>query len=150
MPLLEKALADKDPETRLYALWSLALIGNPSSAEKVRPLLESEDPGVRKTAAYAAGRMEDGEAIPALKKLLQDPVVDVRWNAALALATLDDPAGKDVLLGMTDRDDSLESAVADVRPDGRRRAERPPRPRASERSFRATRSAKNSRPPIPL
>ena len=37
VPLLEKALDDKDPETRLYALWALALVGNPSSAAKVRP-----------------------------------------------------------------------------------------------------------------
>src|SRR5664280_2167453 len=99
-----KARDDKDPETRLYALWALALVGDPSSAPRVRPLLESEDAGVRKTAAYALGRMEDGEAVPALKKLLADSVTDVRWNAALALATLDDPAGRDVLVGMCDRE----------------------------------------------
>src|SRR5205085_7328260 len=57
VPILESALADPDAETRLYALWALALIGNPSSATKVRPLLESEDAGIRKTAAFAAGRM---------------------------------------------------------------------------------------------
>jgi HEAT repeat protein len=103
VPLLEGALADKDAETRLYALWALALVGDPKSAPKVRPLLDSEDPGVRKTAAFAVGRMEDGDAIPVLKRLLSDPVTDVRWNAALALATLDDASGKDVLLGMCDR-----------------------------------------------
>ena len=40
--LLEKALGDKDPETRLYALWALALVGDPASAPRVRPLLDSE------------------------------------------------------------------------------------------------------------
>ena len=105
VPILERALEDKDEETRLYALWGLALIGNPSSAAKVRPLLESADAGIRKTAAFAAGRMEDGEAIPQLTRLLGDPAVDVRWNAALALATLEDPAGRDVLVKMTTRDD---------------------------------------------
>jgi HEAT repeat protein len=38
-----------------------------------------------------------------LKKLRSDSSVDVRWNAALALATLDDPSGRDVLVQMTDR-----------------------------------------------
>lgn len=103
VPLLESALSDPDAETRLYALWSLALVAEPASAPKVRPFLHSDDAGMRKTAAYAAGRMVDGEAVPTLTALLQDPVVDVRWNAALALAALAEPAGRDVLLSMTDR-----------------------------------------------
>jgi HEAT repeat protein len=35
--------------------------------------------------------------------LLEDPVTDVRWNAAIALASLKDPSGLPVLRAMIDR-----------------------------------------------
>jgi HEAT repeat protein len=35
---------------------------------------------------------------------LNDTTTDVRWNAAMALAQLEDPAGADVLLQLTDRE----------------------------------------------
>lgn len=54
---------------------------------------EHADPSVRKIAAFGLGRMKMGpeeqkNAALRLKALLQDPVEDVRWNAAIALATV--------------------------------------------------------------
>ena len=40
---------------------------------------------------------------PRLKVLIEDSSADVRWNAAIALAELHDPAGLVVLRGMIDR-----------------------------------------------
>ena len=58
---------------------------------------------MRKMAAYAAARMEDGDAIPRLAGARGRRVADVRWNAALALATLGDASGMAVLVSMCDR-----------------------------------------------
>ena len=64
----------------------------------------SEDPGVRKMAAYVMGKLGDRRAVERLKVLLEDRVPDVRWNAAIALATLGDGSGVAVLRSMVDRD----------------------------------------------
>ena len=63
----------------------------------------SEDAGARKMAAYVLGKLGSAEAIPRLKVLLEDPVTDVRWNAAIALASLGDHTGLPVLRSMADR-----------------------------------------------
>jgi HEAT repeat protein len=49
------------------------------------------------------GRLGRKEAIPRLLVLLEDSVTDVRWNAAIALASLKDPSGLPVLHAMIDR-----------------------------------------------
>jgi HEAT repeat protein len=56
-------------------------------------------------AAYVLGIIGNKESAPALKKLLDDPVSDVKWNAALGLARLGDGSGYPVLLKMLDRND---------------------------------------------
>jgi HEAT repeat protein len=105
LPLLVHAAAasNPDPETRIYALWSLGAIGDPAALPALREALTDADAGVRKTAAFALGSLGDPAAIASLEPLLADPVPDVRWNAALALARLGSPAGVEVLEQMLDR-----------------------------------------------
>ncbi|PYV10637.1 MAG: hypothetical protein DMG07_20790 [Acidobacteria bacterium] len=54
-------------------------------------------------AIYSLGMLGDTRAVPPLRGALNDSQQDVRWNAALALARLRDPAGIPVLHQMMDR-----------------------------------------------
>ena len=77
--------------------------------------LADTDPGIRKTAAYALGGFADPAAADALRPLVDDPVADVRWNAALALARLGDGSGTPVLEQMLDR--RLLAQIPDITPE---------------------------------
>ena len=103
VPALLTAAKDPDPETRLYAVWALGALADPRALEAVLERSQSEDAGERKMAAYVLGRLGRKEAVPRLLVLLEDPVTDVRWNAAIALASLKDPSGLPVLHAMIDR-----------------------------------------------
>ncbi|HUP65013.1 MAG TPA: HEAT repeat domain-containing protein [Thermoanaerobaculia bacterium] len=116
VPVLTRALDDPDPETRLYAVLALAEIGDSRAAPRIQDILQrSDDAALRKSAAYALGRLGAREAIPSLRSALQDPVADVRFNAALALASLEDPSGLGTLRRMVDR--SELAAIPEIRED---------------------------------
>ena len=73
------------------------------TSSEVARFLESKHDDLRKTAAYVLGALGDKKVTPALKRSLEDPVVDVKWNATLSLARLGDSSGKETLLEMLDR-----------------------------------------------
>jgi HEAT repeat protein len=93
----------EDPETRIYAVWALGAIGDEAAIPTLLGLITHEDPGLRKTAAHALGVFRTEDARSALAHALEDPVGDVRWNAALALARHGDPVAVPVLVEMLDR-----------------------------------------------
>ncbi len=97
------ALRDGSEDVRIYALWSLGLLGAREAAGDIRPLLRSERSSEKKMAAYILGVLGSAGDAAALRPLLEDPVPDVRWNAALGLARLGDASGRAVLLQMIDR-----------------------------------------------
>jgi HEAT repeat protein len=92
-----------DPETQIYSVWALGAIGDPSAEPELLELARSEDAGVRKTAVHALGSFPGEESRRTLVDTLGDPIEDVRWNAAVALARRRDPAAAPVLLEMLDR-----------------------------------------------
>ena len=104
VPVLLKATKDPDPETRLDSIWALGMLGDPRAVDAVLEASHSEDSGVRKMAAYVAGKLGDPRVVPRLEVLLEDRVPDVRWNSAIALATLGDGTGIAVLRSMIDRE----------------------------------------------
>jgi hypothetical protein len=98
------ATGDTDSETRIYSAWGLGAIGDGRGAAGLLPLLDSEDPGLRKVAVYALGSLPADPATTApMRRLLHDPVEDVAWNAALALARRADPESAPLLVRMLDR-----------------------------------------------
>ncbi len=108
---LEEALADGNPDVRIYAGAALAEMAHLCSTDPLVARLQDLDPGVRTMAAYAvpallekAGVSGHPEAAAALVRALEDPVVDVRWNAALGLARLGRAEGADLLWRMLHRD----------------------------------------------
>jgi HEAT repeat protein len=98
-----------DPETHVYAIWALGAIGDDAAIPELVALATHEDPGLRKTAVHALGVFRSEEATAALERALGDPVGDVRWNAAAALARLDAPAAVPVLEEMLDREQLARS-----------------------------------------
>lgn len=101
---LRKILAEGEEEqVVLYALWALGTLNARQSLGDIAPFLKSENAGLRKMAAYVVGALEGKGEAPALRGLLEDPVRDVQWNAAIALARLGDASGRDVILKMLER-----------------------------------------------
>jgi HEAT repeats/PBS lyase HEAT-like repeat len=92
-----------DPDTQIYAVWALGAIGDPQAEPALLELAKGEDAGVRKAAVHALGSLPGDASRQALSAALADPVEDVRWNAAVALARRRDPAAAPVLLEMLDR-----------------------------------------------
>ena len=101
---LVNALDDPDAETRINVIWALASIGDGSVVSAVEALYESADAGVRKMAVYALGALPAGSDLATLRKALEDPVPDVQWNAAVALARHESPDGVPVLRRMLNRE----------------------------------------------
>ncbi len=114
---LLKALIDDDPESRLYAVWGLGALGDSRAAGALLSLLDDQDPALRKMTVYALGSLPSPGVTAALHPLLHDPVQDVAWNAALALARLHDRAGLPIIVRLLDRNylDEVESPDADGR-----------------------------------
>jgi len=115
-PVIIEALEDADPDVRLQAARALGVLSSvPGAARPLAGLLSEDDAGIRKVAIYALGQTRDPNAIPFLEPMLDDPTEDIRWNAALALAVLGDPAGRSVIAGMLDRDhlDSIAGITED-------------------------------------
>jgi HEAT repeat protein len=93
-----------DSQTHIYAVWALGAIGQDAAIPELVVLTTHEDPGLRKTAVHALGVFRSEEATAALERALGDPVDDVRWNAAAALARHGHPAAVPVLEQMLDRE----------------------------------------------
>jgi len=115
VPLLVAGAGDEDEQVRIYSLWSLGAIADPAGLATLTAALTDPDPGIRKTAAYALGGFADQtDATAALRPLVDDPVADVRWNAALALARVGSSDGLAVLEQMLDR--RLLAQIPDITP----------------------------------
>jgi HEAT repeat protein len=115
VPLLVDGAAHEDPQVRIYSMWALGAIADPGGFATLEGALDDPDPGIRKTAAYALGGFADAQrAAAVLAPLLDDPVADVRWNSALALARLGRSEGLAVLEQMLDR--RLLAQIPDITP----------------------------------
>jgi HEAT repeat protein len=102
-------------EARIMTIWALGSSGDPNVVPRLVPLYESGDEGIRKMVVYALGALPGDEQLPTLRTALQDSVVDVRWNAAVALARHGSPEGVPVLREMLDRDQVERTVKRDIR-----------------------------------
>jgi HEAT repeat protein len=92
-----------DPETRVYAVWALGAIADEAALPELRAIAADPDAGLRKAAVHAMGAFPDAATREALARALEDPVEDVRWNAALGLARHGDRRAAPTLARMLDR-----------------------------------------------
>jgi HEAT repeat protein len=116
---LTQALDDPDSETRISVIWALGSSGDPAVVPRLMPLYTAPDadPGIRKIVVYALGALPGDAQLPILRTALQDPVHDVRWNAAVALARKGQHDGVPVLRQMLDRGYVEQAVKRDVRQD---------------------------------
>ncbi len=107
IPIVVEYLDDPNSDVRLNAVVAISSIGVPAAittAPQVAERLKDDDETVRGYSAYVLGTLENPEAITPLEVALNDPVGQVRWNAAVALARLGNDAGRAELHRMIDRD----------------------------------------------
>jgi HEAT repeat protein len=114
---VEQGTASPDAQSVIYAAWALGAIADPAAVPDLLALARSADAGFRKAAVHALGRFDVPEAREAVAAALADPAVDVRWNAAVALARGGDARGVPVLLQMLDR--AQLAAMPELSPDQR-------------------------------
>ncbi len=112
--------ASPDSETQIYAVWALGAIADPAAVPGLVELARAEDAGLRKAAVHALGSFPGDASGAALAAALSDPVEDVRWNAAVALARRRDPRAAPVLMQMMDR--AHLAAIPDLTPEQREAA----------------------------
>ncbi len=111
---LSQALEDPDSESRISAIWALGSSGDATVIPKLEPLYASSDPGIRKMVVYALGALPGDTQTPTLRQALEDPIPDVRWNAAVALARHGSRDGVGVLGQMLDRSYVEQTVKRDV------------------------------------
>ena len=101
--LHESLVNDQNNEVQLYVLWALGVVQSKEAISDILSFLKSENPQLRKMAAYVLGVLGDPQTVPSLTPLLEDPVEDIRWNASLSLARLGNDSGWQILAKMLDR-----------------------------------------------
>ena len=99
--ILNKALKDKNPDTRKQAAVALSLAGSvePYPTE-LEALLDDKDIEVRLAAIASMSDLKNSRTIPALHRALNDEVPEVSFAAARLLWALQDPEGKKALLAI--------------------------------------------------
>jgi HEAT repeat protein len=104
-------------EAHISTIWALGASGDPAVIPKLQPLYESPDAGIRKIVVYALGALPGDSQSVTLRTALNDSAVDVRWNAAVALARHGSTEGAPILRQMLDRSYVEQTVKRDVRQD---------------------------------
>jgi HEAT repeat protein len=117
--VLTQALDDSDSETHISVIWALGSSGDPAVVPRLLALYAApdSDAGIRKMIVYALGALPGEAQTTTLRTALNDPVADVRWNAAVALARHGSREGAAVVKEMLDRPYVEQTVKREVRQD---------------------------------
>ncbi len=108
--ILEKALKDKNPDTRKQAAIALSLVGSTDPfPSQLEALLDDKDVEVRLAAVASISDLKNSRTVPALHKALDDEVPEVSFAAARSLWALHDPEGKKALLSIVSGESKASS-----------------------------------------
>ena len=103
-PTLMNGMNDKDKGSRLAAIKALGLLAYAPAVNGIQEFADEKYSNVERLAAtIALGNMGDKSLIPILQKLLDDEEPNIRWDAAIALAKLEDSSGVEVIVNLLDR-----------------------------------------------
>ena len=103
-PILLDGLNDEDKGSRLAAIKALGLLVYVPAVPEIQEFTgEKYSSEERLAATIALGSMGDKSIIPILQKLLEDEEPNIRWDAAIALAKLEDTSGIQVIVNLLDR-----------------------------------------------
>ena len=103
-PILMEGMNDEDMGSRLAAIKALGLLGYAPAVNGIQKFTaENSSNAERLAATIALGNMGDKSLIPILQKLLDDEEPNIRWDAAIALAKMEDSSGVEVIVNLLDR-----------------------------------------------
>jgi len=103
-PILMEGMNDEDMESRLAAIKALGLLGYTPAVNGIQKFTaENFSNAERLAATIALGNIGEKSIIPILQKLLDDEEPNIRWDAAIALAKLEDSSGVEVIVNLLDR-----------------------------------------------
>ena len=103
-PTLMNGMNDKDKGSRLAAIKALGLLGYTPAVNGIQKFTAENFSNAEKLAAtIALGNIGEKSIIPILQKLLDDEEPNIRWDAAIALAKLEDSSGLQVIVNLLDR-----------------------------------------------
>ena len=103
-PILMEGMNDGDMGSRLAAIKALGLLGYSPAVKGIQKFTaENSSIAERLAATIALGNMGEKSILPILQKLLDDEEPNIRWDAAIALAKLEDSSGNDVIVNLLDR-----------------------------------------------
>jgi len=108
--IIERAVKDKNPDTRKQAATALSL-GGPREpfVSQLESMLDDKDVEVRLAAVSSLADLKAKRTLAALRKALNDEVPEVGFAAAKALYGLNDPAGKEALLAVLSGETNVAS-----------------------------------------
>ena len=99
--IIERAVKDKNPDTRKQAATALSLCGpRDPFVSQLDSMLDDKDVEVRLAAVSSLADLKAKPTLAALRKALNDDVPEVGFAAAKALYGRNDPAGKAALLSV--------------------------------------------------
>ena len=102
--ILIDGMNDKDMGSRLAAIQALGILKYVPAVKEIQKFTAEKYSNAEKLAAVIAlGNIGDKSTIPILQKLLNDEEPNIRWDAAIALAKLEDPSGVQVIVNLLDR-----------------------------------------------
>ena len=103
-PSLMEGLKDRDAVTRLAAIKSLGNIKYVPAIESLKEFLKENSPSEERLAAVISlGNIGEKSVIIDLQNMLDDEEPNIRWDAAIALAKLEDSSGNDIIINLLDR-----------------------------------------------
>ena len=102
--ILIDGMDDKDMGSRLAAIQALGILRYVPAVKEIQKFTAEKYSNAEKLAAVIAlGNIGDKSTIPILQKLLNDEEPNIRWDAAIALAKLEDSSGLQVIINLLDR-----------------------------------------------
>jgi HEAT repeat protein len=108
--LLEISLKDKNPETRTHAVQSLGLASATEPwLSELRDMSDDKDVEVRLAVIASLVDLKGSGTVPTLLKTLDSDVPEVSFAAAKALWALNEPAGREALFSVLDRETKSKS-----------------------------------------
>ena len=103
-PTLMDGMNDKNKGSRMAAIKALGLLAYAPAVDGIQEFTaEKYSSEERLAATIALGNIGDQSIIPILQKLLDDEEPNIRWDAAIALAKLDDGSGFQIIVHLLDR-----------------------------------------------
>ena len=102
VPLIERRLADTDPDVRAGAIGALVRLQGSNVVDLMLPKLEDADPGLRAAAVACLTNLGDGELHQRLASVLQSLLTDddrrVRAEAAKSIGEVQEPTYQEHLI----------------------------------------------------